>query len=168
MKLTEHIVIGLVGMIMDLIDLRILLLQAIICGKFKIIVRMTNSVETRDFKSAGNFVLATKIIERAEGYRNVPLECPFSINRAPVWRINNSLYDLFSLPSPLLPTTYGLNIAVIDRSQNNTRFQCLAPSGNGLSMSADETVTLVVSPSGKLSKLMGIKIKGGNIFCACR
>ena len=94
-------------------------------------------------------VLATTIINRTEGDTNIPLECPFSINRAPIWRINDSLYDLFSLPSPLLPTTDGLNIAVIDISQNDTRFQCLAPSGNGLSMSADETVTLVVTPSGE-------------------
>ena len=86
---------------------------------------------------------------RPEGTKNEIFECSFSDNRAPVWRINDSLYEPFSLPSPLEPTLDGLIISVIERSYNNTRFQCLALDGNGLKMVADGVTTLIVTKNSK-------------------
>lgn len=86
---------------------------------------------------------------RPEGTKNEIIECSFSDNRAPIWRINDSLYDPFSLPSPLEPTLDGLIIAVVERSYNNTRFQCLALDGNGLEMVTDGVTTLVVTKNSK-------------------
>ena len=82
---------------------------------------------------------------RPEGTKNEIIECSFSDNRAPIWQINDTVYEPFSLPLPLEPTLDGLNIAVIERSYNNTRFQCLALGGNGFKMVAGDVTTLIVT-----------------------
>ena len=87
---------------------------------------------------------------RSEGMVGVPFVCPFSINRAPIWKINDSIYDPFSLPVLLQPTVDGINVTVVEKSYNQTRFQCFAPSGNGLQVEASDVATLTVTEKRKL------------------
>ena len=44
----------------------------------------------------------------------------------------------------------GINVALVERSYNQTRFQCFAPSGNGLQVEASDVATLTVTENSKL------------------
>ena len=72
-------------------------------------------------------------------------ECPFSTNRAPIWKVNDSVYDPHSLPARLQPTVDGINISRVELGDNQTRFQCFAPSGNGLQVDGSDVATLTIT-----------------------
>lgn len=79
----------------------------------------------------------------------MPVDCPFSLTGAPIWHINDSLFDLASIQPPLIPTTFVIMISLVTRNIDQTRFQCFAPTGNGLQVSASNVGTLTVSKQGK-------------------
>ena len=82
---------------------------------------------------------------RPEGTVSVLFECPFSANKAPIWKINDSLYDPYSLPPPLQPTVDGIKVSRVELGENQTTFQCFAPIGNELQMDASDVATLTVT-----------------------
>ena len=90
-------------------------------------------------------------ISRPEGATDVSIHCPFSAvaDSAPIWRINSTLYEPLSLKYPLMPTIDGINIRLVDRSLNNTTFQCFLPTGDGLKVSSSSIGTLTVTKNGK-------------------
>ena len=94
-------------------------------------------------------------ITRDEGSNNVPISCPFP---APIWRINSTLYEPLSLKSPLSAIMIGINIDVIDKSFNNTQFQCFLPNGTGLYVHKSTIGTITVTKVGKYSNQLHIII----------
>ena len=83
-------------------------------------------------------------ITRNEGEENIQVDCPLSLTGAPIWRINNSLLDLASIELPLIPTRFGITITLVTRNIDQTKFQCFAPTGNGLHVRASDVGTLTV------------------------
>lgn len=99
--------------------------------------------------------MKSSIIDRREGEKNVPINCGLSSGaKAQIWKINDTLYDMLSLPpliEPYLPS--GIEIKTVERSINQTTFQCLVPSGDGINVKADsEIATLNVSKKRKTAK----------------
>ena len=90
-------------------------------------------------------------VNRTEGETDVLIDCTFSTNGTPIWRINYKLFDPFSLPTNIEPTINGLSVTRAERSLDQTRFQCFTPSGNGLHVSASSIGTLTVVAKSKLS-----------------
>ena len=69
---------------------------------------------------------------------------------AQIWKINNSLYDLLSLPPLIVPyIPYGIKIPNVEKSINQTTFQCLTPTGDGLNVTSYADETLNISKKGK-------------------
>ena len=88
-------------------------------------------------------------VNRTEGETDVLIDCTFSTNGAPIWRINDNLFDPFSLPTYIKPTIDGISVTRAERNLDQTRFQCFTPSGNGLQVSASNIGTLTVIAKSK-------------------
>lgn len=84
-----------------------------------------------------------------EGENNVLIHCPFSVSAAPIWSINSTLREPESLKQPLMLITTGLNVAIVDKSYNNTTFQCFLPNGNELEVFESCIGTLRVTKNSK-------------------
>ena len=84
-------------------------------------------------------------ITRDEGWTDEPVECPF---QAPIWAINSTLFEPLALMPPLIPTTTGITIKVVERSLNNTTFQCFSPNGTELDVHKSQVGTLSVIKKG--------------------
>ena len=90
-------------------------------------------------------------ITRDEGWTDEPVECPF---QAPIWAINSTLFEPLALMSPLIPTTSGLTIEVVERSLNNTTFQCFSLNGTELDVHKSQVGTLSVIKKGMIIKII--------------
>ena len=129
------------------------LLGALYLSKSKEYYKLANTINF-SVRITGTKVLQVKAdgphnITRIEGEENVLVDCPFSSTGAPIWRINDSLFDVASIQPPFIPTTFGITISLVTRNIDQTRFQCFAPTGNGLQVNASDVGTLTVSKQGK-------------------
>lgn len=66
-------------------------------------------------------------ITRAEGEVNVFIPCPLSDTGStnPIWKINETYYEVYNLPRKFRPATYGILITRVDGGMNGTTFQCI-------------------------------------------
>ena len=74
----------------------------------------------------GPQISGPKDIKREAGWTGIQINCPFPV---PIWRINSTLYEPLSLKPPLSLNSFGINIAILLESYNNTEFQCYSPDG---------------------------------------
>ena len=68
-------------------------------------------------------------ITREEGEENVLIHCPFSAVGAPIWKVNQTLYEPLGFKPPLRPTINGISITKTTRDLNQTSFQCFLLNG---------------------------------------
>lgn len=88
-------------------------------------------------------------ITRQEGEENVLIHCPFSANGAPIWKVNQTLYEPLGFKPPIQPTITGISITKLTRDLNQTSFQCFILNGvEELAVQASSVGWLTVTKNG--------------------
>lgn len=69
-------------------------------------------------------------ITRAEGEVNVYIPCSLTESDNPIWKINNTYYEVYNLPRKFIPASLGLLITRVEIEMNGTTFQCIELGGS--------------------------------------
>ena len=80
--------------------------------------------------------IGPKNITRYVGENNVFIPCPSLHQYLPIWKINESYYELYSLPVPFVPASRGIMIPRVTIGLNGTKLSCYYTTGNEIRQSS--------------------------------
>ena len=93
-------------------------------------------------------------ITRTVDETNVFIPCPYEFSTAPViWRINGTDYSSYTLPSMYLLTPGGIFIRKVTHCFDQTSFQCIDTSNDGIVGQGSSVGVLTVVPSGSCESM---------------
>lgn len=84
-------------------------------------------------------------ITQKPGDVHVFIPCPFGGPSIPTWKIGDYSYSYSTLPKNFQVVRSGLIIKSIDSSMSGLTFQCLSPTGNGITVDGSAIGKLTVT-----------------------
>jgi hypothetical protein len=115
-----------------------------------------NVVNSNSFSGCADTQLSSPAnITGAVNETSVFIPCPYKFSNAPViWRINGTDYSSYTLPSMYLLTPAGIFIKKVTNCFDQTSFQCIDTSNDGIVGQGSSIGVLTVVPPGPCESML--------------